>query len=198
MELEDLKTTWDESPDEKNVNTNIMQLIQQQSYGPIAALKATFRKQIVFMSIIPLVLVLTNIQDVAGVFTSIIFWVYVAYCIGMILFAAYNYRVVQRLEVPEGSVKQHLETQVRLLEKRANAEIILMRGVLLLLVLLVEVVPYIQHYRMLSYWHSLPVYVRFGCYGLLVLLQYVMNRRIKYSKVGRHLDRLKSLAEQLK
>ena len=50
MELEDLKQTWKETTIIKNKNTDIMDIMKHKSYGPIAALKREFRKQIVAMA----------------------------------------------------------------------------------------------------------------------------------------------------
>jgi hypothetical protein len=197
MELDELKNAWQQSPIKNKINTDIMELIHHKSYGPIAALKAVFRKQIIFMAIIPFVLVLTNIQDVHVVFTSIMFWSYVAFCIGIIAFAYYNYRIASKMEMQDGLVKSNLEQQIHLLEHRASLEIIMLRCALLFFVALTEIVPYIQHYRTLYLWHSFPFAVRFGAYTALFLLQYFMNRRLKERRIGRHLDYLKKLVSEM-
>lgn len=197
MELDDLKNIWKQSPEKNNLNTDIMELIQHKSYGPVSALKKVFRKQIALMAIIPLVLLTTNINNVEGVLTSILFWSYVAFCIGVIVFAYYNYRIVSKMEGMDAMVKDNLEQQVSLLEKRMKWEILGLRCVLLFFILLVEIVPYIQHYRMLSYWHDLSPFIRFGAYSALFLLQFFMNRRISERKMGRHIAYLKRLVSEM-
>ena len=197
MELDDLKNTWQQTPPNKNLNTDIMEIIQHKSYGPLAALKRTFRKQIVLMLLLPFFLVMVNSQDIQGVFTSILFWSYVAFCIYIIAFAYHNYSIVSKMENMDAMVKTNLEQQVLLLEKRANWEVSNLRIILLFFIILVEVVPYVQHYRMLDKWHSLPAAVRFGLYAVLLLLQYFLNKRIKQRKVGRHIDYLKELLKEM-
>jgi len=54
MELDDLKQTWKQSETNKNINTDIMNMIQHKTYGPIAALKKEFRKQIIVMCLLPM------------------------------------------------------------------------------------------------------------------------------------------------
>jgi hypothetical protein len=125
------------------------------------------------------------------------FWSYVAFCIGIILFAFYNYRIVSKMENMDGMVRTNLEQQINLLEKRANLEIVGMRVVLLFFITLTEVLPYFQHYRMLDKWHSLSPFIRFGAYAALLVLQYFLNRRVKQRKVGRHLAYLKELAKEM-
>src|SRR5690349_18234088 len=101
------------------------------------------------------------------------------------------------MERMDTMVKTNLEQQIQLLEKRASWEVAGMRGVLLFFVVLVEVVPYLQHYRMLDKWHSLPVAIRFGAYAVLLALQFFLNKKIKQRKVGRHLTYLKELVKEM-
>ena len=59
MELDDLKQPWKEADkNQKKQNKNIMELIQQKSYGPVAALKRSYRKQIIVMLLMPLLLLI--------------------------------------------------------------------------------------------------------------------------------------------
>ncbi len=140
---------------------------------------------------------MANLQDVHKVFTSVLFWSYVAFCIGMIIFAYYNYRIASKMEVMDGMVRTNLEHQINLLEKRAKLEIVALRCTLLFFIALIEVLPYFQHYRMLDKWHSLPLMVRISAYAGILLLQYILNRKIKQRKVGRHLDYLKELVNEM-
>ena len=198
METEDLKRMWNEASIQNKSNINIMELIQNKNYSPLASLNRTYRKQIIAMSLIPFLLILTNINDLDKVFTSILFWTYVAFCICIILFARYNYKIVKNMQMMDTVVKSNLEKQISLLEKRATMEVVGLRFILIFFIILVELVPYIQHYRMLDKWHSISPFIRFGAYAGLLLLQYFMNRSLKERKVGRHLSYLKKLVEQMK
>ncbi|WP_242921672.1 hypothetical protein [Pontibacter liquoris] len=197
MELDDLKHIWQQTPARNTINKDIMEIIQHKSYGPVAALKRAFRKRIVLMAFLPFLLLMANLQDVHKVFTSVLFWSYVAFCIGMIIFAYYNYRIASKMEVMDGMVRTNLEHQINLLEKRAKLEIVALRCTLLFFIALIEVLPYFQHYRMLDKWHSLPLMVRISAYAGILLLQYILNRKIKQRKVGRHLDYLKELVNEM-
>src|ERR1051325_5219705 len=104
MELDDLRHTWKETKIKKPKNTDIMELIQHKSYGPVAALKRGFKKQIKFMAVLPAILLLTNIDDVSKVLTSVMFWSYVAFCIGVIIFSYRNYRIAEKMEQMDGMV----------------------------------------------------------------------------------------------
>jgi hypothetical protein len=76
-------------------------------------------------------------------------------------------------------------------------KIIGLRIVLLFFIVLVEVLPYFQHYRMLDKWHSLSAFTRFGSYAALLVLQYFVNRMVSERKFGGHIKYLKALMEEM-
>jgi hypothetical protein len=197
MELEELKQTWKQTTIKKNKNTDIMDMMKQKSYGPIAALKREFRKQIIVMAMLPLFLLFTTIDDISQIFNNILFWSYVAFCAGMVVFGSANYRIVKKMEPMDEMVKYNLEQQIGLLETRLKWKLIALRGVLLFFVILVEVVPYFQHYRMLDKWHSLSPLVRFGSYATLFVLQYFLSRMVSERKFGGHIKYLKALMNEM-
>jgi len=197
MELDDLKQTWKETTIKKNKNTDIMDLMKQKSYGPIAALKREFRKQIMVMALFPLFLLFTTIDDISQIYTNVLFWSYVALCLGMVVFASMNYRIVEKMGTMDGMVKHNLEQQVDLLETRLKWKLIVLRIVLVFFVILVEVIPYFQHYRMLDKWHSLSPFIRYGFYALLFIIQYIFSPKVLNRKFGRHLTYLKELVKEM-
>lgn len=197
MELDDLKRNWKQNIPEKISNTDIMQLIQHKSYGPIAALKKEYRKQIVFMLLLPFVLLTTSMDDISKPLTSVLFWAYVFFCFGVVVYATYNYRLVTKMEDMGDRVKQNLEKHVNLLDTRMKNLFIGLRIVLLVLILLTEITPNFQSYRMLTSWHSLNPLIRFGAYGLLLVFQYFVGRMIIRRKFGRHIEYLKSLVKEM-
>src|ERR1044072_5971186 len=197
MELDDLKQTWKQPGTNKNINTNIMNMIQHKTYGPVAALKKEFRKQIVLMAVLPLLLFSTNIDDMSKPLTSILFWAYILFCAGAATFAYFNYRIVSQMSVMDGRVKSNLEKQVNVLETRIQWKITGLRIAMLFFIVLTETVPYIQHYQMLDKWHALSPLIRFGAYAALLLIQYFAGRIIIYRKFGSHLKYLKELIRDM-
>ena len=131
MELEDLKQTWEKTIIKKNKNTDIMDIMKHKSYGPIAALKREFRKQIIVMALLPLFLLITTIDDISKIYTNVLFWSYVAFCSGMIIFASMNYRIVEKMGRMDGKVLSNLEQQIDLLETRLRWKLIGLRVILL-------------------------------------------------------------------
>jgi hypothetical protein len=198
MELDDLKRSWNSQPIQLTKNINIMELIQHKSYGPVAALKRGFKRQMRIMILMPLFIFATNSMNAEGLLKSILFWSYVGFCIVAVLFFYFNYRIASRMEAMEGAVKANLEKQTLLLEKRLRWKIIGLPIATLFFVLLFEIVPYIQHYSMLTKWHNLSPFIRFGTYALVLLLQYFANRRISERRFGAHLGRLKELVKEMR
>jgi hypothetical protein len=197
MELDDLKNIWKQSTISENKKTDLMEIIHQKSYGPVAHLKRAFRRQILVMSTIPFLLVLTNLNDLDKVVTSIMFWCYVTFCLGMILFARYNYSIAKDMENMDRDLRSNLQEKIHLLEKRAKLEILVIRVVLLFFIGLTEVIPHFQHYRMLDKWHSFPWIIRFSAYAVLLLLQFFNNRKRKERNVSCHLRYLKNLLNEM-
>jgi len=197
MELDDLKQAWNQKQSTKPLNTDIMELIQHKSYGPLAALKKAFRKQIVLMAIIPAYFIIFNVDDVHALLNNVILWSYIAFCLGVIIFSYYNYRIVNKMEGMDYMVKMNLEQQVDLLERRMKWKKTALIFALIFFILLIEIVPYFQHYRMLDKWHSLPVAIRYLAYAGLFVLQYFANTWVNERRYGRHLKYLKELAKEM-
>ena len=197
MELDDLKQTWKQTPIHKPVNTDIMELIQHKSYGPVVALKKQFFKQIRLMIILPFLIFFTNLDDVHKVLTSVLFWTYIAFCVGLIVFSWFNYRIVQKMEGMDAMVKTNLEQQISILETRLKWHFTGVRIAFIFFVVLLEILPYFQHYRMLDKWHSLSPLIRFSSYAAFLALQYFTARPILYRKFGQHLKYLKSLVDDM-
>jgi hypothetical protein len=198
MELDDFKKAWQRADEKTKLkNENIMEGILQKSYGPVAALKTGFKKQIAVMLVVAFSLVLTNLDDVQKLFGNILFWSYILFLVAVCVFSYYNYRLVKKMEVMDGMVKENLEQQVALLETRLTWKIKGLRIAGLFFIGLCEVLPYIQHIRMLDKWHSLPVLARVGAYAAFLLFQYFVIRAVYHRKFGRHLEYLKGLAKQM-
>jgi hypothetical protein len=197
MELDDLKQTWQKTQPAENKNTDIMKLTQHESYGPIAALKRSLRKDIAFMMLLPFILILTNLDNIWAPLTSVMFWSYVVFCIGVIVFKYRNYVAVSKMSNMDRMVKANLGQQIDALEKQFSRSVMAMRFVLLYFIVLAEVMPAFQNYRSLRLWHETPAIWRFAAYAGLFLMQHFMGRRVLYNKVGRHIGYLRTLIQEM-
>jgi hypothetical protein len=193
MELDDLKESWHQTGVQKNKNTNIMELIRQKSYGPIAALKREFRKQMLVMALMPFLLITTNLNNINNVFASILFWSYTGLCIAMITFGYVNYQLAGKMEQMDDNLISNLSRQISTLETRLQWKITGLRIALIFFIVLTEVVPGFQHFRMLDKWHELPIATRYGVYAAFLILQYFLSKRVNERKFGRHLSYLKKI-----
>jgi hypothetical protein len=198
MELDELKQQWKHADaNQTSQNKNIMEMIQHSSNGPVAALKTSYKRQIGLMALMPIVLILTNFANIETTLSSVLFWTYTAFCFAVVIFAGYNYKVVKQMEDSGVMVKPHLERMIRFLETSMQRNVTGVRIAMLFFIVLTEVLPYIQHFRMLDAWHGLSPLIRYGTYALLVLLQYFSVKRMSYIKFGQHIERLKGLVRQM-
>ena len=197
MELDDLKQTWQQSQSIKSSNTNIMELIQQKSFGPLAALKKAFRKHILLMIVLPAYVIITNTDDLNHALKSVMLWAYIAFFLCVIVFTYYNYRMVSKMENMDNLVKTNLEQQVALLQTRIKWKKTGLMIALLCFILLAEVVPYFQHYRMSDKWLTVAPAIRFVSYAAFLMLIFFLNTWVNERRYGRHLRYLKELADEL-
>ena len=197
MELDDLKQTWQQSQSKKPLNTNIMELIQHKSYGPLATLKKSFLKHILFMTIWPAYIIIDNLDDLNLAFMNPLFWVFIAFSLGIIVFTYYNYQIVSKMESMDNLVKVNLEQQVDLLQTRMKWKKTALVITLVFFIGLLEIVPYFEHYRMLDKWHAVAPAIRFLCYAAFMVLQHFLGAWVNERRFGRHLKYLKELADEM-
>jgi hypothetical protein len=198
MELDELKQQWQQGNElQKLKNQDIMELIKNRSNGPVAALKKSFKKQMLAMVIVPFAILATNLPNIDKTLTSALFWFYIVFCVGVIIFARLNFGVVKKMERMDGKVKLNLEQQIAILETRIRQNIIGVRAALLFFIVLTEILPYFQNFRMLNKWHALSPFVRYAAYAALFLFQYFVSRRVSHRKFGQHISHLKQLVEQM-
>jgi hypothetical protein len=197
MELDDFKKAWKQEDEKQTKTPHIMELIHQRSRGPIASLQTAFRKQMAAVVALMSMVVATQARNVDSVGSNLLFWTYMGFCAALIAGLYYNYRLTRKMSRMEGQVKSNLEQHVALLEQRLKWQTIGARVVILFFILLLEVIPLYQHLRMLDTWHALSPLTRFSSYAAFLVFQYFLSQAVTQRKFGRHLDRLKSLVNEL-
>lgn len=196
MELDDLKQTWNKT-NKQTINRDIMNIIQHKNSGPVASLNREFLKPVGMMLIVPIIFISMNLKNIEGVFTSVLFWSYIGFYIVVVIFSYYSLQIVKQMQVMDGMVKANLEKQISLLETRLRWKMIGLPVAMLFFVILFEVVPYFQDYKMLNTWHSLSPLIRFGIYAAMFLFQYLIAKRINKLKFQNNIDRLKQLVKEM-
>lgn len=163
----------------------------------MAALKKAYQKQMMAMTLVAVFIVVTNLQHIDKTLTSALFWFYMLFGVGVVLFARRSYQLVEQMEGMDGAVKANLEKQIALLETRQRQNLIGIRVALLFFILLVEILPYFQYFHMLYTWTHLPLLTRLWAYLALFLFQYFISYRVSRRRFGQHIDRLKDLVQKM-
>ena len=142
MELDDLKQAWKQGENQQTKTPHIMELIHQKSKSPIASLKTAFRKQMIAVTTMMSVIIITFAKKVDSVSSNLLFWTYIGFCLALMTAFLFNYRLTRRMETMGEQVKANLEQHVSLLEKRLKWQAIGARIVILFFILLLEVIPH--------------------------------------------------------
>lgn len=198
MELDDLKNTWKQEEQKQTKTPDIMELIHQKSRGPLASLKHAFRRQMIAIAVLMMAISVSNAGNIETIPGYVLYFTYIVFCLSIILVFYFHYRQTSKMERMDKAVKTNLEEYVVQLEQRLNWQYTGSRLVVLLFIVLVEVLPLFYHARMLDKWHSVPPFIRFSSYAVYFLIVYIVSRRVKQRKFGRHLDRLKELLTTMK
>src|SRR5215204_1403735 len=198
MELDDLKNTWKQGKTKQQKTPDIMELIHQKRKGPLASLKHAFRRQMIFIAILMMVITVANAQNIETIPGYVLYFTYIAFCIAIILAFYLNYRRTSKMESMDKAVMTNLEEYVVQLEQRLKWQYMGSRFVVLLFIVLVEVLPLFYHARMLDKWHSVSPLVRFSAYAVYFGIVYFVSHRVMQRKFGQHLNHLKKLVNMIK
>ncbi len=197
MELDDFKQPWKDSTEKINpLNINIMELIQNKSYGPLAVLKHRFRKQLIILPFVMLMLMFT-LSKHHDIFSDVLFWCYVVICIMMCSYFFFSYRLISNMQYMEGKIKSNLEKQVHMLENFSKWRLIIVRIVFVAFIVLLEILMHYQQEPSLAKWHAQPFGLRIVCYAALFLVFYFFSKAAFKYKYGKHIQYLKSLVQQM-
>lgn len=197
MELDDLKNSWKQSTSNiKNSNTNIMELIQNKSYGPIASLKNRFRKQLVIIPIVLSILVI-NLSKHHNLFSDVLFWFYILFMMFVLFYFYFNYKMIRGMQNMDHPVKANLEKQIHILETGIKWRLIITRIMLVVFLVLLEILLFFNQEPSLVKWYAQPLYLRLLCYSAAVLLFFLFTKVVFKYKYSRHISYLKELVQQM-
>ena len=197
MELDDLKQPWKQSTENINLsNNNIMELIQNKSYGPIASLKRRFRKQLIILPVVVAILAI-QLSRQHDIFSDVLFWCYVVICLLICGYFYFSYHLVSNMQCADCMVKANLEKQIHMLEKGYKWRLIVIRLLFVFFIVLLEVMLYFQQEPSLVKWYAQPLGIRLLGYAGLTALFYVASKLIMNRKYGKHIRYLKELVQQM-
>ena len=197
MELDDLKKPWLESAKNiKRLNTNVMEIIQNKSYGPAAQLKRNFRKMIIIIPIVVTMLIV-NLSKKHDIFSDVLFWFYIVFISSMMLFFYYNYRLINKMQCMDCLVKSNLEKQLKTMENGFKLRLVITRGSFIIFIVLLEVLMYYHQEPALAKWYAQPPPIRMSAYAILITAWYFITKLVFRTRYGKHIQNLKNLVQQM-
>lgn len=197
MELDELKQTWKQvEATMKPANVNIIELMQNKSYGPVAELKRRFRKQLIIIPFL-VAIVINNLSRNHNIFIDPIFWCYIAFCTFVCLSFYFNYKLLGKMQCMDCMIKSNLEAQVKTLETRLQWYVKGVRIMLVFMIVLLEVLMFLNLEPSFHKWQSQAIVIRLGSYLALVVLQYFVSKLLFKRKYGNHLEYVKKLVAEL-
>ena len=197
MELDDLKQPWKQSTEKiEPLQNNIMELIQNKSYGPVASLKRRFRKQLIILPVVVAILAI-QLSRHHDIYSDVLFWCYVVICLLICGYFYFSYRLVSNMQCAGCMVKSNLEKQIHILEKGYKWRLIVMRLLFIFFIVLLEILLYFQQEPSLVKLYAQPLGIRLLCYAGLIALFYFISKKIMNRKYGKHIRYLKELVQQM-
>ena len=192
MELEQLKNSWKEVTEKIPASRySIRNILHKPGKSPLAALKRNFRKQIILLSFLA-IMIMYQFRE-RDFLNSIFFWCYIGFTISLSIFFYINYHIAGKLEKMDRPLSSHLSIQVKILEKRMKWHRVFTRIAVIVFFILAEILPYYTNERMLNKWHALNPLLRITIYLAFIIFQYYAGKFLARKRYGRHLDRLKNL-----
>jgi hypothetical protein len=197
MELDELKQQWQAASAHDNEGSRDVQLLlKQRGQSSLAALKKSFRKQIVLLVFV-FFMIFYQLRH-KHLMTNLFFWWYLLFCVSLCVFFYVNFRIVKRLDKTDDPLSAHLLNQVTVLEKRMRWHRIFTRVAVVVLILFAEILPYFSTESMLVKWHAVNPFIRIAVYAGFILFQYYAGKRLAVKRYGQHLERLKTLLNDTK
>ena len=195
MELDQLRDQWNKvSATEKTSAVSLRNIIRNRNRNPFDALQRGFRQRIILLMLVLLLLVRQFSADT--LMMSPFFWCYMVLWLSVVVFHVINYRFVKTWGQMDSSVHEFLVNKVAVLRKRIALMKVYTKVLLLVLVLVVEFLPYHGEGHMIDKWGALHPAARIGIYATFFVLQHFASSWIAQRKFGRHLDRMEELLKQ--
>ncbi len=197
MELNDLKQNWNKTTlSQSPSKNNVMNIIKSKSNGPTSILESKFKKQLWALIALP-VLIAVQFYKTPLMLNNPAIWF--LYSLGFIsgFHILYNYLIVKKLQHPQFSVKENVETQITRLENSFKMFRIFMSLVYILVPVGLELVIKYNLQTGLEQWYGVNLPIRLLVYVGGLIGMYFLSRRWFQSTYGRLLSNLKNLAEQL-
>lgn len=197
MELDEVKKTWQNATlSFHSKNNNVMELIQNKSYGPLSELIKKFKKQLITIPAAIGLLIYQLIRK-PHLFQSPSIWILYSLCFILSIYFAYNYYVAIKLQHPGEAVKINMELQLKKLQSSFKWYRIAAAIYYLLIPVAIELALKYKIEKDFASWGNVDIYVRMLTYIAGIPILWLLSRRWFKAQYKIHLDQLHTLIGQM-
>lgn len=206
MELDSLKEAWgkQETTDLITKNTDIMELVQHKSYGPIATIKRKLTWQLVpipiFLGVILLqIIIKPALLDKFKVLFSeqpLFMWGASAAMILLVAQFGFSYILLQKVQKTDLSIKGAVEKNLTLFEKSLKAQRVVGIIILTIFILLIEFGNKLPG-KEFDLLFSLNSEVRTLLYVAVLVFYFYFSKIMFQRQFGQHINFLKETLSKL-
>ncbi|MEP6675003.1 MAG: hypothetical protein ABJA78_07605 [Ferruginibacter sp.] len=197
MELENLKSLLNESAlkDHATKKNNIMELIQNKSKGPLAALEAKLKWNFYLFPVF-IIFIIDFIKKPEHIHRPSIWMVIILLFVTFCDFT-YNYFIVKSIQRKDATVTGSMLKQIRKLEASFKWHNNFLKIYLVIIVVLLEIIMFYHIEKDFEPWYAVSIWIRIVVYIPLIAVADFFNRSSFQKQYGQHLANLKKLAAQL-
>lgn len=192
MELDELKTKWQKSNSPNTITSKqkIMELSQQKSYGPVAALKQTLGRQ---AAIIPflIVVLLVQVWKNPGLQTDPFFALFAGIIVLASIFFLLAHVIIQKMSRQDMAVADRLKRQLRSLHQMLLCyRLVSIIGVIMLVIFL-EAFKDRGTAQLMQPWYAVDGWLRVLAYLAMLVATFFLSRSKFHKDFGKHLEEIK-------
>lgn len=192
MELDDLKAKW-QSNTSNHTSTSknkIMELSQQKSYGPVAALKTALGKQVMIIPFLIVVLVAQAVRK-PDLQTDPFFGLFAGVIVLAAAFFLAAYYILGNMSRSDAPVADRLKSQVRSLGQLLWCyRLVSLAGVVMLAVF-IEMFKGVGTARLMEPWYEIDSWLRWATYAGLFVTVIFLSRSRFHKDFGKHLEEIR-------
>jgi len=197
MELEELRDLFDKNVDRSNPgHERIDQGIFTTFKSPLKVYKQNTRFTL-FAFPVGAVIILGTIVVHPATRHSATHWLLLLILFIEFMFSVINYRIVQKISLMDGAVRENIRKKIDLLHKNNNSYLLMHQLLYVLMAVVFEWSMLLHNEPNFSGWSGTNIIIRLTFYGVILTLIYFQKRYSQKRQYGQYLDKMRSLASQL-
>lgn len=196
MELDDLKHNWKKTDVSFKTQTyHVTEFLKKQMDTPLDKLKKKYQKQLILLPVAVIILLVTLFSK-PELHYNLLIWMAV-FTLLLITFNEYrNYNIVSKMQEINGSLKQNLESYLKLLEDNSKAYLIATSIYLLFFISILEITMYYHQVTVYEQWNQIAIGIRIIIYAAIIILQPFISQYFFNLQYGQYIKRLRTLLDQ--